>query len=110
MQQLLQRTDPLTVVFACSDRMAIGASSALWARGLRMLEDVSLVGFDDVPDAHLTIPPVTTIAQPIAEMGRRATEMLLLERIACKTRIAPRQVLLHVRLVERGSCARWNAP
>jgi DNA-binding LacI/PurR family transcriptional regulator len=84
--------------------MAIGALSALGAKGLRVPQDVSLVGFDDIAEARLTAPPLTTLAQPIGEIGRRATEMVL-ERVSSKAPIPHRQVLLDVELVERESCA-----
>jgi LacI family transcriptional regulator len=104
MLQLLDLAEPPTAVFACNDLMAIGALSALWSRGLRVPENISLIGFDDIPEARLTIPPLTTVAQPIAEIGKRATEMLI-ERASSQAPISRRQVTLAVRLVERGSCA-----
>lgn len=100
---LLDLVEPPTAVFACNDLMAIGALSAIWSRGLRVPEDMSIVGFDDIPEARLTIPPLTTMAQPIAEIGKRATEMLI-SRASSEAPIARRQVTLKVRLVERGSC------
>jgi len=104
MCQLLELAEPPTAVFACNDLMAIGALSTLSERGLRVPADVSLVGFDDIPDARLTSPPLTTVAQPIEEIGRRATEMLL-ERVTSKEPIPHRRLLLDVALVERGTCA-----
>ena len=104
MLQLLDLADPPTAVFACNDLMAIGALSALWSRGFRVPENMSLIGFDDIPEARLTIPPLTTMAQPIAEIGKQATEMLL-ERASSEVAIACRKVMLDVHLLERGSCA-----
>jgi len=66
-----------TAILAMSDRMAMIAIDWLTARGLRVPQDVSIVGFDGVPDGALCDPPLTTIAQPITEIGRRAARMIL---------------------------------
>ncbi|TIO73587.1 MAG: LacI family transcriptional regulator, partial [Mesorhizobium sp.] len=66
-----------TAILAMSDRMAMIAIDWLTARGLKVPEDVSVVGFDGVPDGALCDPPLTTIAQPITEIGRRAARMIL---------------------------------
>jgi DNA-binding LacI/PurR family transcriptional regulator len=75
--QFLTRSPAPTAVFCYNDMTAIGALSALKRRGLRVPEDVSLVGFDDIPFAAYVDPPLTTIRQPKDEMGRLATRMLL---------------------------------
>jgi LacI family transcriptional regulator len=67
---------PPTAVFALNDNMAMGAMKAARARGLRIPEDVSLVGFDDADEAPLLTPPLTSIRQPLAEMGRMAVGLL----------------------------------
>jgi LacI family transcriptional regulator len=74
--RLLDRPDPPTAIFAASDQMAFGVYAAAWSRGLRVPEDLSVVGFDDL-DAHWATPPLTTVRQPLAEMGRLATRTLL---------------------------------
>ena len=66
-----------TAILAMSDRMALIAIDWLRARGLDVPGDVSIVGFDGVPDGALSTPPLTTIAQPITEIGRRAARMIL---------------------------------
>lgn len=66
-----------TAVFACSDLMALGCIDAARARGLRVPDDLSVVGFDDIPQASYLHLPLTTVHQPLAEMGRIATRMLL---------------------------------
>ncbi|TPJ28191.1 LacI family DNA-binding transcriptional regulator [Mesorhizobium sp. B2-8-3] len=68
---------PPTAILAMSDRMALIAIDWLRARGLNVPGDVSIVGFDGVPDGALATPPLTTIAQPIIEIGRRAARMIL---------------------------------
>jgi LacI family transcriptional regulator len=79
MHRLMALDNPPTAVFASNDEMALGAMRAAWELGLRIPEDVSLVGFDDVQMAKFAAPPLTTVRQPMAEMGRRAVEMLLLQ-------------------------------
>jgi LacI family transcriptional regulator len=66
-----------SAIFAASDIMAIGALSALRDRGLGVPGDVSLVGFDDIPISRDLTPPLTTVAIPMAQMGRRAMEIAL---------------------------------
>ena len=66
-----------TAVFACNDNMALGVYVAAQALGLRVPEDLSVVGFDDVVEAKLASPPLTTIRQPIAEIGAAALRSLL---------------------------------
>ncbi|TGQ95492.1 LacI family DNA-binding transcriptional regulator [Mesorhizobium sp. M8A.F.Ca.ET.208.01.1.1] len=68
---------PPTAILAMSDRMALVALEWLSARGLNVPDDVSVVGFDDVPEAAVSKPPLTTIAQPIAEIGRLAVRAIL---------------------------------
>jgi LacI family transcriptional regulator len=66
-----------SAIFAANDIMAIGAISALRDRGLAVPADVSLVGFDDIPISRDLTPPLTTVAIPMAQMGRRAMEIAL---------------------------------
>ncbi|HEY4412652.1 MAG TPA: LacI family DNA-binding transcriptional regulator [Gaiellaceae bacterium] len=93
--QLLDLTDPPTAIFAFNDNHAIGAIRAARARGLRVPEDLSIVGFDDVEHATIVTPTLTTVRQPLAEMGRTAVSLLmrLLERHSLET--------LHVELATR---------
>lgn len=98
---LLERRPDLTAVFAANDLSALGAMSALTARGRRVPEDVSVVGFDDLRLSAFTSPPLTTIHQPATEIGQRATELLL---DLTQGREAPRTLhLLEPRLVIRAS-------
>jgi DNA-binding LacI/PurR family transcriptional regulator len=76
MEELLERTPTLDAVFAASDLMAIGALHALHAAGRRVPEDVAVVGFDDIPNAAHTIPPLTTVHQPVERMGRELVRLL----------------------------------
>ncbi|WP_018152389.1 LacI family DNA-binding transcriptional regulator [Leeia oryzae] len=103
MQTLLARKDPPTAVFVCNDVMAIGAISAIHHAGLRVPDDISIVGFDDIELAAYTIPPLTTIAQPKAAIGTGTAE-LLLERLT-GSRTQTRQLILQPELVVRQSTA-----
>ncbi|MEV1011377.1 LacI family DNA-binding transcriptional regulator [Streptomyces sp. NPDC049881] len=98
---LLDLPEPPTAVFAASDLQALGAFEALRERGLRVPEDVSVVGFDDLPLARRVSPPLTTVRQPILEMAALAARTLL-RLIDGETLENPR-VELATRLVVRGS-------
>jgi LacI family transcriptional regulator len=74
---LMALPDPPTAIFASSDQMAFGVYEGLRQRGLRVPDDVSVVGFDDLPEARWASPPLTTVRQPLAEMGTLAARMLL---------------------------------
>jgi LacI family transcriptional regulator len=66
-----------TAIFAANDSMAIGALSAFREDGLRVPEDIALVGFDDIPIARFLTPPLTTVRVEIAELGRRAVSHVI---------------------------------
>jgi LacI family transcriptional regulator len=74
--ELLDLGDRPTAVFAGSDQQALGLYEAARQRGLRIPQDLSVVGFDDLPVARWVSPPLTTVRQPLAEMGRAAAQML----------------------------------
>lgn len=75
--ELLSLENPPTAVFASNDVMAFGAMEAVREHGKRVPEDISIVGFDDIPRAAQVHPPLTTVRQPLEAMGRRAAQMLL---------------------------------
>jgi LacI family transcriptional regulator len=75
--ELFRLPDPPTAIFAGSDEQAFGVLEAARVTGRRIPQDLSLVGFDDLPMARWVSPPLTTVRQPLAEMGRTAAEMLL---------------------------------
>ncbi|MGV3491739.1 MAG: LacI family DNA-binding transcriptional regulator [Devosia sp.] len=66
-----------TAIIAHSDRLAMYAIDWLSDRGLRVPQDVSLIGYDGVPEGQTSDPPLTTVSQPIAELGRRAVQMIV---------------------------------
>jgi LacI family transcriptional regulator len=76
-RELLDLPEPPTAIFASNDVMAFGVMEAVRDRGLRIPEEVSIVGFDNIPQAEHVRPQLTTIEQPLAGMGREATRRLL---------------------------------
>ena len=74
--ELLDLAEPPTAIFAGSDQQALGVYETARQRGLRIPRDLSVVGFDDLPAARWVSPPLTTVRQPLADMGRVAAEML----------------------------------
>jgi LacI family transcriptional regulator len=74
---LLDRPNPPTALIAACDAQALGVYRALYERGLRIPDDISVIGFDDIPTAQWMAPPLTTIRQPLREIGRVAAERLL---------------------------------
>ncbi|HYF66448.1 MAG TPA: substrate-binding domain-containing protein, partial [Herpetosiphonaceae bacterium] len=106
LRQLLALDQPPTAIFASSDSMAIGAMRAAAEAGLRLPEDLSIIGFDDIPEAAAHAPALTTIRQPLQEMGRIAVRQLI-EQIEDPERPAA-HIELPTRLIERDSCAPYR--
>lgn len=77
MQRLLERGTDFTAVFAANDQMAAGAMDLLRERGTRVPDDVSVVGFDDLPMVRYLYAPLTSVRQPVLEMGRAAADIAL---------------------------------
>jgi DNA-binding LacI/PurR family transcriptional regulator len=102
MQKLLSMRHPPTAVFAASDMLAVGALAAAREKGVRVPEDLSIAGFDDIDFAAYCNPPLTTVRVPAAQMGEMAVEMLL-EMIEGDS-MHVRQITLDTELVIRESC------
>jgi LacI family transcriptional regulator len=103
-KQLLARKKPFTALFAYNDISAIGAIRALQEHGLRVPQDVSVMGFDDIPGAAFNTPTLTTVRQPLARMGQVAAQTLL-ERIAGRDDYPP-EIAIEPELVVRESTAK----
>ena len=101
-QRLLGLAERPSAIFASNDMMAFGVMEAARERGLRLPEDLSIVGFDDIPQASHVHPALTTIRQPLEEMGRSAA-LLLLKYIAHPNAEIER-IELPTRLIIRESC------
>lgn len=99
---LLEKTRDFTAMFCFNDMAAIGAIRAITDVGLNVPRDISVVGFDDTTSAAFSIPSLTTIHQPLFEMGKRAAEILL-ERIASNNKQFPAEVMMSPDLVVRES-------
>lgn len=102
-RRLLSRSRPPTAIFACNDLMAVGALRAAVQEGRRVPQDLSVVGYDDIPLASYTNPPLTTVAQPNYAMGVQAATMLL-DQLQDPSS-APRRITLAVELQVRDSAA-----
>lgn len=103
MAELLELPVPPTAVFAGNDQQALGACQAIREHGLRIPDHVNVIGFDDLPAARWTNPPLTTIRQPIAEMAAQAMRMLL--RYLDTGHYGTQRVELSTELVIRSSTA-----
>ncbi len=101
MREILAARPDVDAVFAASDLMAAGAVQVLRAAGRRIPEDVAIVGFDDSPIAETADPPLTSVRQPIEEMGAEMVRLLL--EHAAHPGAVPRQVILATQLVRRRS-------
>lgn len=101
MDELLARRPDVDGVFAASDLMAMGAMRSLRSRGLRVPQDVGIIGFDGTTASETTDPPLSTVRQPLVELGRGMAEMLL--RHVDSGDHAAEQLVLPVELVVRDS-------
>jgi LacI family transcriptional regulator len=99
---LLAHPGPPSAVFAFNDLMAIGVMQVAHQRGLRIPDDLAVIGFDGLPLTAFTSPPLSTIEQPVTEMGSAAVAMLL-ERIGGHVGTAARVKTFSARLVARAS-------
>jgi DNA-binding LacI/PurR family transcriptional regulator len=98
---VLDMPDPPTAIFAGSDMQAFGVYQEAAARGLRIPEDLSVVGFDDIAFSELMTPPLTTVRQPLARMAAEAVRLLL--TTGDGTPGPPPRLELATHLVVRGS-------
>ena len=101
-RELLALLERPTAIFASNDVMAFGVMEAARVGGLRIPEDISIVGFDDIPQALHVHPPLTTIRQPLEQMGRLAARMLL--RQIDDRRQPAERIDLPTELIVRDSC------
>jgi LacI family transcriptional regulator len=106
-KQLLERKQPFTALFAYNDISAIGAIGAFQELGLRVPDDISVVGFDDIQSAAYISPPLTTVRQPLQKMGEIAARTLL-DRIEGRMKYVP-EIAIEPELVVRRSTARSRA-
>jgi len=100
-EELLRNDAQLTAIFALNDKMALGAIKKLAELGLRVPHDIAVVGFDDIPQANFSIPGLTTVHQPLYEIGKQSCERLI-ELIHGKVERV--QEVIPIYLVVRESC------
>ena len=100
-EELLRHDSQITAIFALNDKMALGAIKKLHELGLRIPQDIAVIGFDDVPQASFSIPSLTTVHQPLYEIGKQSCERLI-ELIHGK--IERVQEVIPIYLVVRESC------
>jgi len=101
--QILALSRRPTAIFATTDRMAMGLIQRLLARGVRVPEDIAVVGYDDIPFAACSQVPLTTVSIPVRQVGELAAE-LLFDRMEGKGPRERRQVLLSPEFMIRASC------
>lgn len=101
-EAFLALPNPPTAIFASNDVTAMSAVAAAHAKGLSVPEDLSVVGFDDIPDAALCTPPLTTVQQPLQAIGEAAMRMLL---DILEGKEHPNHIRMDTRLVVRSSTA-----
>jgi LacI family transcriptional regulator len=104
---LLSRESRITAVMALSNLIALGAIRAIREKGLHIPDDISIIGFDDQPYCAYLEPPLTTVAQNEAEMGRIAID-LLLKQIEGDNHNPPEGLLIPTRFIERSSVRQLN--
>ncbi len=101
-EKLLRRQKAFSAIFAQNDRMAMGAIKALRNRGLRVPEDISIIGYDDIAIAKYYVPPLSTVRQPIEQIGEIAVESII--RAIEERRERQEEVVLKTEIIERQSC------
>ena len=106
-KRLIKNNPKLQAIFVANDLMAIAALDAIKSEGLRVPEDIAVVGFDNISMAALVEPKLTTIAEPIYKMGLVASRILL-EQIETPDEHFPQQILLQTKLKVRQSCGYNN--
>jgi len=101
-KRLLAKNEKFTAIFSANDQMAIGAIRALKEAGLKVPDDISIVGFDNIEASSIIEPPLTTVNQPIYEMGKKSVEVLV--KLINKEEVKEKKIMLKTKLIERHSC------
>ncbi len=107
MDHLLEREDPPSAVFVASDAVALGALVSIRRHGLRVPDDIALVGFDDIPLAAYVNPPLTTVRLPARRLGEEAARLLV--ALVEGREVESTHILLDTTLVVRASCGSRDA-
>lgn len=104
--EILDKHPEITAIFAYNDKLAVSSYMAIQARGLKIPDDISIVGYDDTKIASIVTPKLTTVSQPMYEMGVNAAELLLKRIKGQDNPILPKLVLLPAKLKIRNSTKR----
>jgi LacI family transcriptional regulator len=107
LHSLLEQHPEIDAVFASNDQMALGAIQTLRKKGLRVPDDLAIIGYDDIPEASFFCPPLSSIRQPMYEIGRLAVDELvnLIEALREEKEVEPRAITIKPELVVRESTA-----
>lgn len=106
-RQLIELPHPPTAVFACNDMMAIGVLTYMYEQGIKVPEEISVIGMDNIALSAFSCPPLTTLATPIAEVARRLWQ-LLVDRMSGQLPPEPRRFTVRGDVVVRRSTARYR--
>ncbi len=108
MRDLLNQSQPPTAVFACNDMMALGAYQAIYNHGMKIPDDISIIGFDNIPLSQAVYPTLTTMEQPIAELAKLAVDFLInkIKTLETRSKQKPyfKRIVLETKLIKRNSC------
>lgn len=100
MIELLRDKDEFTAIFAVCDTVALGALSAAYEKGISIPDDISIIGYDNTKEALMAIPPLTTVAQPLSEMGKKAFDMIV-KKITTKNEVE--SIIMPYKIIERAT-------
>lgn len=105
MKKVFNNLGKVDAVFACNDLIALGAIQAIEEKKYKIPDDISIIGFDDIYLSRFLKSPLTTVKQPIYDMGKIAAEILL-DRMSSSKDFVPKKVVIEGNLIERGSVAK----
>jgi len=100
MRELLKENDEFTAIFAVCDTVAVAALSVAYENNIKVPDDFSIIGYDNTKEASMCIPPLTTLAQPLSEMGEKAFNMIL-KKITTKSEVE--SIIMPYTIVERAT-------
>ncbi|MCD2345641.1 LacI family DNA-binding transcriptional regulator [Clostridium guangxiense] len=100
MRELLEEHDKFTAIFAACDTLAVAALSVAYENGISIPDDISVIGYDNTKEASMCIPPLTTLAQPLSEMGKKAFNMII-KKISTKSEVE--SIIMPYKIIERST-------
>jgi len=107
-QKVIRSRRPPSAIFAHNDTLALGVYRGIYEMGLKIPQDVSVIGFDDLPSCGFVFPPLSSVGLPLTELARSAVELLMQQinqPTPAQSRRKPKRIVLEPRLVIRGSTA-----